>query len=84
MILIRNSKPTKTGKKQFHVCYTGDNNEILATSENLESKQSCWVNIEAMAHLFNPLEYVFYVTDETPKKKQQYLWNVISNKKEKV
>lgn len=38
MIIIKNAKPTKEGKKQFRVHNTGKNGELLKPSENLPSK----------------------------------------------
>lgn len=47
MIKIHRSKD-----KQFYVSYHGKNNQVLAISETLKSKQSAIKNIKAMAGLF--------------------------------
>jgi hypothetical protein len=52
MITIKNTKPTKEGKKQYSVIYSGDNNEVLSTATKLNSKQACFKNIFAMSKLF--------------------------------
>jgi len=41
-----------TRNNQYKVQYTGKNNEILATSENLKTKKNAWKNIYAMAKIF--------------------------------
>jgi hypothetical protein len=49
MIKIKNSK---SKKKPFKVRYDGINGECLAPSQNLTTKENCFVNIRAMAGLF--------------------------------
>lgn len=82
MIIIVHSKPAKGSiKKQFRVKYTGANNEVLATSEPLKTKQSAWKNIAAMAKHFIALDHSkVLVTDDTIE--QQVWFDVLNGNKE--
>jgi len=84
MITIKNSKPTKQGKKQFQVDYTGDNNEPLSEARKLNTKQACYKNIAAMYKNFPQVAEAWVeVRDLTGKKPQLFAFNIASGKKEK-
>lgn len=42
----------KSIDKKFYVVVTGENNEVLSTSETLNSKQAAWKNIHAQCKMF--------------------------------
>jgi hypothetical protein len=62
---------SKSKKKPFKVRYDGINGECLAPSQNLTTKENCFVNIRAMAGLFRvdstePIKVMDY-TGKIPK-----------------
>ena len=75
MIHIRKSKDG-----QFYVIQTGGNGEPLDNgSETFTQKKNAWVNIAAQGKNFNA--GMFYVQDETTKKKAVYTCNFDENEK---
>lgn len=79
MILIIHSKPLKgSTKKQFRVQLTGKNNEILATSEPLKTKQAAWKNIHSMYENFPQVidSALISVKDETLAKPEMFTYDL--------
>lgn len=68
MIHICKSKKTK----EFYVVVTGNNNEILSTSELLKTKQSAWKNIRAQINQFSSSSCL--VQDNTLRSKNKMIW----------
>jgi uncharacterized protein YegP (UPF0339 family) len=66
MIYINKSKD-----KKFYVTIIGDNNEVLNTSEMLNTKQAAWVNIWAVMNVLGTLQSK--VKDCTVKKPVMYV-----------
>lgn len=75
-------KKTKAG---YHVVITGNNNEVLCTSEVLKTKAAAFKNVLATAKNYTQTGMVyFYEIDETKKIKIKYCWDLRYNTKNLV
>lgn len=70
----------KTNNKGFHIVITGENNEVLNSSENLKSRAACFKNILATARNIGGATYVRFYDNSTGKKKPVlYHWQIKIN-----
>lgn len=58
---------SKSKDKKFYVTVVGENNEILSTSETLNSKQEAWKNIAAQWDMWQEACSVMDNTLKKPK-----------------
>ena len=61
----------KSTDKKFYVTIVSDNNEVLNTSETLNTKQSAWINISAVLRVLNVTNAK--VSDDTIKNPIEYI-----------
>lgn len=70
-------KKTKAG---YHVVITGNNNEVLCTSEVLKTKAAARKNILAMAKCFIGFAGIIFY-EQSGIKKDKLMWVIKQNKK---